>query len=189
MINPLTSNLYNYSALAALCTDTAYEAPAVPYSGSSRSASHVTELTDKQLAILELAFSRHNFGKNITIWKKDNSSAKLRETADLINCKLNNYCPAGLQLELFRLCSADSNRTIYQSRHKAVKGSISFPVKPEALSYIDAEDVSCLLIDVKMADGSLARVDITVVCQALEQEYTDRVRTKLLTGWVAPTYQ
>jgi len=94
-----------------------------------------------------------------------------------------------VQIDLFHLCSADTNKTIYHSDSKSVKGTISFPVRPEALSYIDAGQVCCLLIDVKTADGTLARVDITKLSKALETEYLDRVKSKLLTNWGTPSYQ
>jgi len=204
MINPLTSNLYNAPHYQSATEVGSYDMSPMPISNAAHSRSaidaqsqcrlfagktHITSLRDKQLATLELAFSKLNFGKNVTIWKSENTSDKLRETADLINRKLTSDCPTSVQIDFFRLCSSDCNKTIYQSDTKSVKGTISFPVRPESLSYVDSGDVSCLLIDVKTADGTLARVDITKVSQALETEYLDRVRTKLLTSWAAPSFQ
>ncbi len=143
-----------------------------------QSPQHISRLTDSQTAALDMAFGDGNIGPNITIKQIENTSDKLRQTAEWINIKLGNDCPTGLQLDLNRIVSADSNDTIYQSQSKSVRGTIALPVRPESLSFIDNGAVSCLYIDVKTANGQTARVDILNVTHALEQEYACRVRAK-----------
>ncbi len=149
---------------------------------------YIGRLSDSQTATLDLAFSEGNIGGNITIMALDNTSEKLRLTAEWINARLDNDCPTGLQIDLFRLVSAAGDETIYRSQSKSLKATVALPVKPEALSYIDSGEISCLHIDVLTASGQTARVDILNVTHALEQEYASRVRNKFFAGMQDPCY-
>ena len=147
---------------------------------SFQKPTHIGHLSDNQVASLELAFSESNFGEYITIAKNQNSSDKLTEIARRINRKLEDDCPTGIKLNVFSLYSADSSRSAYRSQSNAITGTITVPVLPEQLSYVDKGQMSCLFIDIRAGNGKLFRIDILNVNHALESEYAKRAEIKFV---------